>query len=121
MVFKVLAGAVIAFVMSGCSGSDTSTPAQQSESASTAATVQLLDAAASVSFIAKNSPMIIDVRTQEEFEAGYIAGATLIDISSPGFADAISTLDRSATYFVCLLYTSPSPRDLSTSRMPSSA
>ena len=24
-------------------------------------------------------------------------------------------------YFTCLLYTSPSPRDLSTSRMPSSA
>ena len=24
-------------------------------------------------------------------------------------------------YYVCLLYTSPSPRDLSTSRMPSSA
>ena len=26
-----------------------------------------------------------------------------------------------AYYFACLLYTSPSPRDLSTSRMPSSA
>ena len=24
-------------------------------------------------------------------------------------------------YYICLLYTSPSPRDLSTSRMPSSA
>lgn len=100
LVFKVLAGTVLAFVMTGCSGSDTSTPAQQSGSASTAATVQLLDAAASVLFIAENSPTIIDVRTQEEFEAGYIAGATLIDISSPGFTDAISTLDRSATYFV---------------------
>ena len=28
---------------------------------------------------------------------------------------------RAAHYGVCLLYTSPSPRDLSTSRMPSSA
>ena len=28
---------------------------------------------------------------------------------------------RSAQSFNCLLYTSPSPRDLSTSRMPSSA
>ena len=27
----------------------------------------------------------------------------------------------SGKYYVCLLYTSPSPRDLSTSRMPSSA
>ena len=28
---------------------------------------------------------------------------------------------RFVTHYVCLLYTSPSPRDLSTSRMPSSA
>ena len=30
-------------------------------------------------------------------------------------------LGKIAPYFLCLLYTSPSPRDLSTSRMPSSA
>ena len=45
--------------------------------------------------------------------------------------DAISTAERRSTllrssndegpFIVCLLYTSPSPRDLSTSRMPSSA
>ena len=29
--------------------------------------------------------------------------------------------DKDAEYLSCLLYTSPSPRDLSTSRMPSSA
>ncbi|MGA0962938.1 MAG: rhodanese-like domain-containing protein, partial [Ilumatobacteraceae bacterium] len=62
--------------------------------------VQLLDTASAATFLAENSPTIIDVRTQEEFAAGYIAGATLIDISSPVFADAISALDRSATYFV---------------------
>ena len=28
---------------------------------------------------------------------------------------------NNATFYTCLLYTSPSPRDLSTSRMPSSA
>jgi len=31
------------------------------------------------------------------------------------------TAAMEATVFTCLLYTSPSPRDLSTSRMPSSA
>ena len=31
------------------------------------------------------------------------------------------TIDRLGKPYVCLLYTSPSPRDLSTSRMPSSA
>ena len=29
--------------------------------------------------------------------------------------------DDDEEYYICLLYTSPSPRDLSTSRMPSSA
>ena len=33
----------------------------------------------------------------------------------------ISNLQRQILYTSCLLYTSPSPRDLSTSRMPSSA
>ena len=41
------------------------------------------------------------------------------------FSDAKKVLDKYsigvAHHKVCLLYTSPSPRDLSTSRMPSSA
>ena len=38
------------------------------------------------------------------------------------YADLIDTLIQQATDLgTCLLYTSPSPRDLSTSRMPSSA
>ena len=36
-----------------------------------------------------------------------------------GTVNAASIVD--ALYSICLLYTSPSPRDLSTSRMPSSA
>ena len=44
----------------------------------------------------------------------------------PGFEQQLAggTVDgtrRRAKYLFCLLYTSPSPRDLSTSRMPSSA
>jgi len=35
--------------------------------------------------------------------------------------DPISSSERAASATSCLLYTSPSPRDLSTSRMPSSA
>ena len=39
-----------------------------------------------------------------------------------GFADHMKvTMHDGQTYNACLLYTSPSPRDLSTSRMPSSA
>ena len=35
--------------------------------------------------------------------------------------DNASSLNQDLSYWCCLLYTSPSPRDLSTSRMPSSA
>ena len=56
-----------------------------------------------------------------EIEAGWldeppvvgIMNAITIDIREPGDVEGVST--------GCLLYTSPSPRDLSTSRMPSSA
>ena len=37
------------------------------------------------------------------------------------FAFFLLILYHTGMYYVCLLYTSPSPRDLSTSRMPSSA
>ena len=35
--------------------------------------------------------------------------------------DAVHPETKERGYYICLLYTSPSPRDLSTSRMPSSA
>ena len=48
---------------------------------------------------------------------------TLSEITGPRFgAEMVGAGDADLTHFAgCLLYTSPSPRDLSTSRMPSSA
>ena len=59
----------------------------------------------------------------------------IISLTHPGIADIINGVQRPVEIFedvyeedpqqpastACLLYTSPSPRDLSTSRMPSSA
>ena len=42
-------------------------------------------------------------------------------IGETEFVNGIAAMSRSGLYGSCLLYTSPSPRDLSTSRMPSSA
>ena len=53
----------------------------------------------------------------EDFEgSGGLLNGTAEDISGAVFA-----ANHFATTNGCLLYTSPSPRDLSTSRMPSSA
>ncbi len=43
---------------------------------------------------------VIDVRTTEEFAAGHVDGATLVDFQDPGFAAAIADLDPDGTYVV---------------------
>ena len=57
--------------------------------------------------------------TEWEYTNLFADGATI----APGglYMVAHSSADESLTSIACLLYTSPSPRDLSTSRMPSSA
>jgi len=37
-------------------------------------------------------PIVVDVRTPEEWNEGHIAGAQLIDFSAPGFAEALAAL-----------------------------
>jgi rhodanese-related sulfurtransferase len=43
---------------------------------------------------------VIDVRTPEEITAGYLEGALLFDINGGMFAEQISTLDKTANYFI---------------------
>ena len=59
-----------------------------------------------------------------KFKHGATGGAisAVAFTSTQGSGNNVTDSDRTAgTYTICLLYTSPSPRDLSTSRMPSSA
>ena len=46
---------------------------------------------------------------------------THVDLIDMGLPGVLPVANKDAFYKACLLYTSPSPRDLSTSRMPSSA
>lgn len=41
---------------------------------------------------------LIDVRTPEEFAAGYVKGAVNIDVQNPNFESRIASLDKDATY-----------------------
>ena len=50
-----------------------------------------------------------------------LGGGTNVLISDAGFAGTVIHIVNSALVSDCLLYTSPSPRDGATSRMPSSA
>lgn len=43
---------------------------------------------------------LIDVRTPEEFAAGYVKGAVNINVQSPDFEEQIAQLDKDATYNV---------------------
>lgn len=44
--------------------------------------------------------LIIDVRTQREFEAGHLKGAILINIYDRDFLERIKSLDSNKNYFV---------------------
>lgn len=44
--------------------------------------------------------VLIDVRTPEEFQAGHVADAQLLDIRSPDFAAGVADLDPEQTYLV---------------------
>ena len=48
----------------------------------------------------KNNAVILDVRTQREYEYGHLEGAILIDIYSRDFKDKIKQLDKSKKYYV---------------------
>ncbi len=44
--------------------------------------------------------MLIDVRTQEEFDSGHIENAVNIDFQDPSFISEIQKLDKDGQYFV---------------------
>jgi len=49
---------------------------------------------------AEKTNVVLDVRTQKEYDAGHIPGAVLIDFNSPEFDKKVATLDQSKTYLV---------------------
>ena len=48
----------------------------------------------------KKDLVILDVRTQAEFDAGHLADATLLDFHSPDFKKKLAKLDRNKAYLV---------------------
>ena len=76
----------------------------------------VMDCDESIKVIRQNLEEIQEV-CQEAFE-----DAILMEVSAEQFIEVLEKLVEGLhNPYNCLLYTSPSPRDLSTSRMPSSA
>ena len=49
----------------------------------------------------QSEPVVLDVRTEEEFESGYIPNAKNIDLRMGlGFIEQINTLDKNKPYYV---------------------
>ena len=63
----------------------------------------------------------IPQNTGNIFRLGACLGVPVDIIEPAGFILDDNRFKRASMDYICLLYTSPSPRDLSTSRMPSSA
>jgi rhodanese-related sulfurtransferase len=48
----------------------------------------------------ESDTVVLDVRTQKEYDEGHIKGATLIDFQSKDFEHKVKELDKSKTYLV---------------------
>ena len=73
-----------ALALSGCSGSTGSSVSSSANTASAGAKA--------------SSPVIIDLRSAEEFKKGHLEGAVNYDFSSGDFSSQISSLDHSSQY-----------------------
>lgn len=50
----------------------------------------------------KDSALLVDVRTPEEFASGHLAGALSIDFNGPGFAESVAKLPKDKhVYLYC--------------------
>ena len=103
------------------------TPAMPAVSAAPEAPSEpFIPATAEEPFVAQKMPSVDDfpMIVQEEIRAKSASSLTLEtqdDRGALGLIKRITTATLGGQKKDCLLYTSPSPRDLSTSRMPSSA
>lgn len=79
----------LSFIVSACAESQT------------AQATGLVDAARAEELIETVEDLVVlDVRTPEEFAAGVLPGAILIDINDPSFTNEVSTLDTDLPYLV---------------------
>lgn len=98
---RVLAVTIVAGLLAtACSGDDADEAgAPAASSAGGAEAVSAIEGA-EILAAAPADLVLLDVRTQEEFDAGHIEGATVIDINQDDFTERVAELDRDVPYVV---------------------
>ena len=91
--------AVLACALPGCTSEAAEVPT--SRPSANAPVAKNLDVAAAVELLGTEADIVIlDVRTEKEFDAGHIADAVLLDYRSEDFAGRLADLNRTDTYLV---------------------
>jgi rhodanese-related sulfurtransferase len=101
-----LAGAVLAMMLllplAACGDGDEAVDQAATTSAAAEASIRVVDPEVAFELVG-NPPealTIIDVRTPEEFGAGHLADAVLIDIYRDDFTQQLDALDRTTPYLI---------------------
>ncbi len=94
--YIVIPVVVIAIAANYFKGEENIAPQGSSASASSACMLKAQDYLKAD----KSGALIIDVRTQREFESGHLEGAINLDIYQKNFREEISKLDKSKSYYV---------------------
>lgn len=110
-----------AAVLGGCAGSDTATDTTPGAATGTTATsgepaatatvatetadgaatgLRQVSATAAQDLLTSDEVTVLDVRTPEEYAAGHLEDARLVDISAPDFEQQIAALPRDDRYVV---------------------
>lgn len=76
------------------------TPASPGSETVAAPGVRVVDVDTAADLLAEGDRIVIDVRTPAEYDDARLAGARLIDIASPTFAEEIAALDRDLPYVI---------------------
>lgn len=100
-VAAAIAVAAVAFTAAcGSSADADATGVAEAAEAADAPGVRVVDLDTAERLLGEPDRIVIDVRTPGEYDEIRLAGARLIDLQSPTFADDIAALDRELSYLI---------------------
>lgn len=101
---SLLIGFTACLLLTNCTKTterEAAAPPAKSAAPQPAVILEDVDAAAAAKLIeGQQAPIVLDVRTPEEFAAGHIEGAINVDFKGPGFKEELAKLDRDQPYLL---------------------